>query len=89
MLLTMGCIDKGKVNYQNSTKVNEGISGKEVVEIMGRPTGINNDPTYLNELSESLGQAYDSIFFYTPPFTASDGIYIYFKKDTVVKIRRE
>lgn len=89
LLFFLGCTDKGKANYQNSLSITEGMMSEEVLEIMGKPAKVNDDSIYLNELRELLGKDYDSIFFYTPPLAASDGIYIYFKGNSVAEIIRE
>lgn len=88
LLIFCGCVGKGARNWHNAQQVSKGMTGKEVVEIMGPPNSIDQDAVYLSELRR-LGKDYDSIYYYTPPFAASDGIYFYFKNDLVVKIISE
>ncbi|MCB9284499.1 MAG: hypothetical protein H6563_10530 [Lewinellaceae bacterium] len=89
LLIFCGCVGKGARNWHNAQQVSKGMTGKEVVEIMGPPNSIDQDAVYLGELRRFLGKDYDSIYYYTPPFAASDGIYFYFKNDLVVKIISE
>lgn len=89
LLYSFSCVDKGELNFRNSLKVREKMTTKEVQKIMGKPDMVYNDTTLLDEIRKDLEQDFDSFYFYTPPFEASDGIYFYFKNDSVAEIGRE
>ena len=64
-------------NVENSEKVKLGMFSNEVIEIMGNP----------DEIYPMYGDENINIYFYQPPFGASDGIEFYFDTTSqVVKI---
>ena len=63
---------KTKQNVTNSLKIEIEMSKDEVIQIMGNPD--NKGISYFNKV--------DTIYFYEPPFGASDGIYIQFDFST-------
>ena len=68
---------KAKKNVENVKKIEIGMTKESVLEIMGIPD--NARKSFLNPV--------DSMYYYEPPFGASEGIYIQFNTtNTVNKI---
>lgn len=65
---------KSKKNVENLKQVSIGMSKEIVVDIMGIPD--KRRASFLNPI--------DSMYYYEPPFGASDGIYIQFDSDDSV-----
>ena len=67
---------KARNNVENSKKIIVGMKKAEVLKIMGVP-----DAKRL-----SFESSIDSMYYYEPPFAASEGIYIQF--DSVEKVNK-
>jgi len=68
---------KARKNVENVKNVEIGMGKNDVLEIMGTPD--NRRISFLNSI--------DSMYYYEPPFGASEGIYIQFdSSNTVNKI---
>jgi outer membrane protein assembly factor BamE (lipoprotein component of BamABCDE complex) len=63
-------------NVKNSQSIKLGMNTEQVLEIMGPPKR-----TLKSYFADS-----DSLYFYQPPFMASDGIEIFFKRGRVNRI---
>jgi hypothetical protein len=70
-----------RINVVNSEKISIGDTKNRVIEIMGEPKSVVNGSLLTDSIKTIL-------FFYEPPFGASEGIDIYIdiKADTTVKI---
>lgn len=66
---------KARKNVARLEKVEIGMTKKEVIDILGIPD--NKRLSFLNST--------DSMFYYEPPFAASEGIYIQFDSINTVK----
>lgn len=68
---------KARKNVANSEKIEIGMTKEEVIYIMGEP----------DKKRLSFWNTIDSMYYYEPPFSASEGIYIQFDSiDTVNEI---
>lgn len=65
---------KARNNVINSERIAVGMNKAEVLEIMGSP-----DAKQL-----SFENAIDSMYYYEPPFAASEGIYIQFDNKGII-----
>ncbi len=65
---------KSWANVTNTELIQPGMNAKQVVDIMGAPDQIN-------KLDSNSGKFE---YYYSPPFLASDGIYIVMDKDSLV-----
>ena len=65
---------KAKKNEANLKKISRGMSKDEVINIMGLPE--EKKLSFLNSI--------DTMYYYTPRFGASDGIYIQFDENNSV-----
>ena len=63
---------KAKQNVTNSLKIEVGMSKQEVIQIMGNP----------DDKQISYHNSVDTMYYYEPPFAASEGIYIQFDFST-------
>jgi hypothetical protein len=70
-----------RINVINSEKISIGDTKNHIIEIMGEPKSVVNGSFKTDSIKKIL-------FFYEPPFGASEGIdfYIDIKADTVMKI---
>lgn len=67
---------KARSNVENSKKIIVGMMKEEVLKIMGVP-----DAKQL-----SFENSIDSMYYYIPPFAASEGIYIQF--DSIARVNK-
>lgn len=65
---------KARKNVENVKRIEIGMPKKEVLRIMGLPD--NKRLSFLNQI--------DSMYYYEPPFGASEGIYVQFSTDNTV-----
>jgi len=67
---------KVRQNVSNSLKIEIGMSKQEAIQIMGEPDD-KRISSYISPCNKV-----DSMYYYEPPFGASDGIYIQFDSNT-------
>ena len=70
---------RARANVENSGKVRVGMSVAQMKRIMGPPDSESPDIYGVQEPRKLVRQ-----YYYYPPFAASDGIYFYADKDSII-----